>query len=149
LPLRRQFTLQKTHNGPDMARRSRDVPATSEIRMRTLQPYALAAVLSLAGAGSALAHADLASADPAAGATVKTAPTEISITFTEEVEPKFSTIQVLDGGGKRVDDGKAHTAPDNAKLLSVGLKPLAPGTYKVMWHAMAADDSHKTKGSSS
>jgi len=130
-----------------MARQSRDVPTTSEISMKTLHPYALAAVLSLAGADSALAHADLASADPAAGATVKTAPTEISITFTEEVEPKFSTIQVLDAGGKRVDDGKGHTAPDNAKLLSVGLKPLAPGTYKVIWHAMAADDSHKTKGS--
>ena len=115
--------------------------------MKTLHPYALAAVLSLAGAGSALAHADLASADPAAGATVKTAPTEISITFTEEVEPKFSSIQVLDAGGKRVDDGAAHTAPDNEKLLSIGLKPLAPGAYKVIWHATAADDSHKTKGS--
>ena len=114
--------------------------------MKRLHPYALAAALSLASAASAFAHADLASADPAAGATVKTAPTEISITFTEEVEPKFSTIQVLDSGGRRVDDGKAHTAPDNAKLLSIGLTALAPGTYNVIWHATAADDSHKTKG---
>jgi hypothetical protein len=115
--------------------------------MNRLYSCALVAILSLAGAGTALAHADLASADPAAGTTVKTAPTEISITFTEEVEPKFSSIQVLDAGGRRVDDGAAHTAPDNEKLLSIGLKPLAPGTYKVIWHATAADDSHKTKGS--
>ena len=115
--------------------------------MNRLYTCSLVAALSLAGAGSALAHADLASADPAAGATVKTAPTEVSITFTEEVEPKFSSIQVLDAGGKRVEEGAAHTAPDNEKLLSVGLKPLAPGTYKVIWHATAADDSHKTKGS--
>lgn len=114
--------------------------------MRSLHISSLVAVLSLANAGSALAHADLASADPAAGATVKTAPTTISITFTEEVEPKFSTIEVLDAKGMHFDDGKAHIAPDNAKLLSVGLKPLAPGTYKVIWHATAADDSHKTKG---
>jgi methionine-rich copper-binding protein CopC len=114
--------------------------------MNSLYSCALVAVLSLAGAGAALAHADLASADPAAGATVKTAPTEISITFTEEVEPKFSSIQVLDAGGKRVDEGAAHTAADNEKLLSIGLKPLAPGIYKVIWHATAADDSHKTKG---
>ena len=114
--------------------------------MKPLHPYALAAALSLAGAGTALAHADLASADPAAGTTVKSAPTTISITFTEEVEPKFSTIEVLDAKGTRVDEGKAQTAPDNEKLLSVGLKPLAPGTYKVIWHATAADDSHKTKG---
>ncbi len=115
--------------------------------MNNLCSCALVGVLSLAGARSALAHADLASADPAAGATVKSAPTEVSITFTEEVEPKFSSIQVLDAGGKRVDDGKAHTAPSNEKLLSIGLEPLAPGTYKVIWHAMSADDSHKTKGS--
>jgi methionine-rich copper-binding protein CopC len=115
--------------------------------MNSLHASALAALLSMAGVGTALAHADLASADPAAGASVKTAPTTISITFTEEVEPKFSSIEVLDANGKRVDDGAAHTAPDNEKLLSVGLKPLAPGTYKVIWHATAADDSHKTKGS--
>jgi methionine-rich copper-binding protein CopC len=114
--------------------------------MNSLYSCALVAVLSLAGAGPALAHADLASADPAAGATVKTAPTEISITFTEEVEPKFSSIQVLDAGGTRVDEGASHTAPGNEKLLSIGLKPLAAGTYKVIWHATAADDSHKTKG---
>ena len=115
--------------------------------MNSLYTCSLAAVLAVAGVGAALAHADLASADPAAGATVKTAPTEISITFTEEVLPKFSSIQVLDAGGKRVEQGAAHTAPDNEKLLSVGLKPLTPGTYKVIWHATAADDSHKTKGS--
>jgi len=114
--------------------------------MNYLYTCSLAAVLSLAGAGSAFAHADLASADPAAGATVKTAPTTISITFTEEVEPKFSSIEVQDAKGTRVDAGKAQTAPDNAKLLSVGLKALTPGTYKVIWHATAADDSHKTKG---
>jgi copper resistance protein C len=114
--------------------------------MNYLYACSLAAVLSLAGAGAAFAHADLASADPAAGATVATAPTAISITFTEAVEPKFSSIEVLDAAGTRVDEGKAQTAPGNEKLLSVGLKPLAPGTYKVIWHATAADDSHKTKG---
>ena len=114
--------------------------------MKSLYAFALAGALSLAGAGSALAHADLASAEPAAGASVKTAPATLSITFTEEVEPKFSSIEVLDASGKRFDDGKAHTAPDNGKLLSVKLKPLVPGTYKVIWRATASDDSHKTKG---
>ena len=115
--------------------------------MNSLYARSLVAVLSLAGAGSALAHADLASADPAADSTVKTVPAAISITFTEAVEPKFSSIDVVDTKGKRFDDGKAQTAPDNGKRLSVGLKPLAPGTYKVIWHAMSADDSHMTKGS--
>src|SRR5215470_2820118 len=98
----------------------RDAPTSSEISMNRLYACTLAAALSLAGAGAALAHADLASATPAAGASVTAAPTEISITFTEEVEPKFSSIEVLDASGKRFDDGKAQTA-DNGKLLSVGL----------------------------
>ncbi len=115
--------------------------------MNRLYSCALVAVLALASAGPALAHADLASSNPAAGAAVKTPPTEISITFTEEVELQFSGIQVLDANGKRVDEGKARTAPDNEKLLSIGLKPLAPGTYKVIWHALSAADSHKMKGS--
>src|SRR5512144_905860 len=109
--------------------------------MNYLYACSLAAVLSLGGAGAAFAHADLASADPAAGVTVTTAPTAISITFTEAVEAKYSSIEVLDAAGTRVDDGKAQTAPGNEKLLSVGLKPLAPGTYKVIWRATAADDS--------
>ena len=115
--------------------------------MNSLYTCSLVAVLALASAGTAFAHGDLATPNPAAGATVKTAPTEVSITFTEEVEPKFSSIEVLDAQGQRVDEGEAHTAPDNAKVLSVGLKPLAPGTYKVIWHNTSVDDSHKTKGS--
>ena len=114
--------------------------------MHRLLIGSFAAALSLAHAGAAFAHANLASAVPAVGATVQAAPTEVAITFTEEVAPKFSGIQVLDAKGTRVDAGEAQTAPDNAKLLSVGLKALSPGVYKVVWHAMAADDSHKTKG---
>jgi len=102
--------------------------------------------LALANSGYAFAHANLASAVPGAGATVQTAPTEVSITFTEEVVPKFSSIQVLDAKGARVDQGAAQAPADNAKLLSIGLKALTPGVYKVNWRATAADDSHKTKG---
>jgi methionine-rich copper-binding protein CopC len=118
-----------------------------EKTMNRLSTYAIVAFLSLAGAAPAFAHADLASASPAANATVTAAPTEITITFTEEVEPKFSTIEVTDAKGDRVDQGPAHTAANDAKILSVGLKALTPGVYMVMWHATAADDSHKTKGS--
>jgi methionine-rich copper-binding protein CopC len=119
--------------------------ALEEAMIRLLS-LAFVAVAFLASYGSAFAHADLASAHPPANGMVATAPTEVSITFTEDVEPKFSDIQVLDAEGKRVDEGAAHTAPDNDKLLSVGLKPLTAGTYKVIWHAMAADDAHKTRG---
>jgi copper resistance protein C len=114
--------------------------------MNRLHISSLVAVLVLASAGAALAHADLASSTPAAGSSVKTAPTQVSITFTEEVEPRFSGIEVQDAQGQRVDQGEAQAAPDNAKVLSIGLEPLAPGTYKVIWHNTSID-SHKEKGS--
>jgi methionine-rich copper-binding protein CopC len=114
--------------------------------MNRLHICSLAAGLALSSAGTALAHGDLATSNPAAGATVKTAPTEVSITFTEEVEANFSGIEVRDAQGQRMDQGDAHGASDDAKVLSVGLKPLAPGTYKVIWHNTSVD-SHKEKGS--
>lgn len=115
--------------------------------MRHMSQAILAALLSTAAAsGPAFAHAHLRSAAPAVDSTVAAAPREVAITFSEGVEPKFSTIEVDDPAGKRVDKQDTHTAPGDAKVLSVGLPPLPPGTYKVIWHATAVD-THKTEGS--
>lgn len=114
--------------------------------MNRLHAPLLAALLSLAAASPALAHSELASAAPAVNSTVPQAPSEVSITFTEEIEPRFSSIHVLDPNGHRVDQGAAHAAANDAKLLVVSLKQLSPGTYKVQWQATSVD-SHKTKGS--
>jgi len=114
--------------------------------MNRMSLFLSATALSLTVAATAFAHADLASADPASGATIAAAPAKITITFTEEVTPKFSGIEVLDPMGMRADDGAAQASADDAKVLSVGLKSMGPGVYKVSWHATAADDGHKTKG---
>lgn len=111
---------------------------------RIALPLVAAAAL-LGTASVAFAHAHLRSADPAVDSTVAAAPKEVTITFSEAVEPGFSSIEVQDGSGKRVDDGKPHTAASDGKLLSVGLSTLAPGTYTVTWHATAVD-THKTDG---
>jgi methionine-rich copper-binding protein CopC len=86
----------------------------------------------------------LRSATPPVGATVP-APRSVAITFTEAVEPAFSTIVVTDAHGARVDDGGAPVASSDGLRLSVGLKPLSPGTYSVTWHATSVD-THKTEG---
>lgn len=106
-----------------------------------------AAAISLALVStSAFAHAELEKSSPAANAALQGAPSEVAIDFSEEVEPKFSTIEVRDSKGTRVDKGDAHTAPDNAKHLAVRLRPLQPGTYKVIWRILSTD-THKTNGS--
>ena len=96
-------------------------------------------------AGPAFAHAHLRSAVPAVDSTVTTSPNAVSITYTEAVEPKFSTIEVDDSTGKRVDQQDPHTAAIDGKVLSVSVPSLSAGTYKVIWHVTAVD-THKTEG---
>ncbi|MBN8872763.1 MAG: copper chaperone PCu(A)C [Rhodospirillales bacterium] len=104
----------------------------------------VAAPLLLAASGPAWAHADLRSAAPAEGGTLTVAPTEVSLAFSESLEPRFSSIEITDAAGQRVDAGNAHTVGD-AQHFAVGLKTLAPGTYTVRWQATSVD-THKTSG---
>ena len=93
---------------------------------------------------AAFAHAMLESASPPVGGTVA-APSEIRITFSEGIEPKFSGV-ALSGPGGAVPVGHASTAPGDAKVLVVKIgKTLAAGTYTVKWHAVSVD-THHTQG---
>jgi len=48
------------------------------------------------------------------------------LTFTEKLEPAFSTVRVENATGARVDQGKAQVDPDSRTVLRIGLKPLPP-----------------------
>jgi methionine-rich copper-binding protein CopC len=91
----------------------------------------------------ALAHAFLDHASPLVGSTVQAAPHEVSLWFTQNLEPAFSTVQVFDASGARIDQGNAQIS---ANTMRIGLKPLAPGSYRVRWHALSVD-THTTEGS--
>jgi len=96
--------------------------------------------------GVAYAHPQLQSTEPAAGASTA-APRQIRITFSEDVIPQFSGVELKDQAGKVIATGKAETDPTNKKILVVPVKgELAPGDYKVEWHAVSAD-THRVKGS--
>ena len=106
----------------------------------------IAALAASAAPGLASAHALLKTAVPPVGSTLQTAPTQITIEYSEGVEPRFSTIKVQDASGARVDTGPVRTAPGDNKRLIVGLRALPPGSYKVTWQATSTD-THKTEGS--
>ncbi|MDO8878157.1 MAG: copper resistance protein CopC [Pseudolabrys sp.] len=93
----------------------------------------------------ALAHAHLERAMPAPASVQATPPKEVTIWFTEALEPKFSTIEVRDGKGVAMQAGPATLAPDNTAQLRVPLKALTPGTYKVIWRVLSVD-THRSKG---
>jgi hypothetical protein len=95
---------------------------------------------------TAFAHAHLQSAIPPVEGTVDTAPTSVTLTFSEPLEARFSSIEVKDAAGKRVDDGKPHGASGDGKSFAIGIGKLAPGVYTVDWHATSVD-THRTEGS--
>ncbi|MFZ0424868.1 MAG: copper resistance CopC family protein [Xanthobacteraceae bacterium] len=105
----------------------------------------LIAIVSLflaASASGAEAHAFLDHANPLVGSTVPNAPRQVSLTFTQNLEAAFSTVEVTDSSGARVDQGKAQVS---GNTMQIGLKALPPGSYKVQWHALSVD-THTTQG---
>lgn len=105
----------------------------------------IAAVIWPAAASQARAHAFLDHASPAVGSTVPTAPTVVTMWFTQQLEPAFTTATVTDKSGNNVDSGAAQVDPQNPTELRVSLRPLPPGTYTVAWHALSVD-THTTQG---
>jgi periplasmic copper chaperone A len=128
------------HHAPAVPECSND----ARLSMRTTFPLLLALPVLLTATSTAFAHAHLQSATPPGDATVATPPLEVEITFTEGVEPRFSTIEVTNPKGERVDLGAPHSGANN-KELAVKLKPVTSGTYTVVWHATSVD-THKTEG---
>lgn len=105
----------------------------------------LAAAWPLAHAPQAGAHAVLDHATPAADSTVRGAPAQVKLWFTERLEPAFSTMQVQDRNGKRVDKGDPRVDGSDAAVLLVSAPELAPGTYRVTWRVLSVD-AHVTQG---
>ena len=106
---------------------------------------ALIGLAMLVQASPVFAHAFLERASPPVGSEVTVSPPELSITFTEGVEPLFSTIVLHGANGAAIATGTPHVAPDSNRRLTVELPKLLSGTYTVNWHVTSVD-THKTEG---
>ena len=114
------------------------------VNHRMIVAAVLAGAVTL-GAPSVQAHAFLDHASPAVGSTVPIAPDTVTMWFTQELEPAFTTATVTDASGNTVDTGPAQVDPEDPTELRVALKKLSPGTYTVAWHALSVD-THTTTG---
>ena len=103
----------------------------------------LSALLTLVAAEAARAHAFLDHAEPRVGSSVATAPRQLSLWFTQNLEPAYSTAEIQDSAGARVDQGKPRIA---GAQMHIAVKPLPPGAYKVHWRVLSVD-THTTEGS--
>ncbi len=96
----------------------------------------------LLGSAPANAHAFLDHANPRVGSTVRSAPSAVTLWFSQKLEPSFSSAQVTDASGARVDQG----ARVEGMQIHLSVRSLAPGTYKVHWKVLSVD-THTTQGS--
>jgi hypothetical protein len=109
--------------------------------MNILRPI-LILILSVASFSLAEAHAFLDHADPKVGSTVS-APRQVKVFMTEDLERAFSRLQVFDAKGTEVDKKDIEVS---GATMTVSLPTLGAGTYKVIWKAVAVD-THRTTGS--
>ncbi|HEX4123304.1 MAG TPA: copper resistance CopC family protein [Tepidisphaeraceae bacterium] len=114
--------------------------------MKTLFPILIGFTVSLAFSATASAHAFLDHSDPKVGSTVTAVPSVVKAWFTQHLEPAFSTMQVFDSNGTKVDKNDAHVDSDDPSLLIVSLPTLPAGTYTVKWKVVSVD-THRTSGS--
>ncbi|MDL2410184.1 copper homeostasis periplasmic binding protein CopC [Rhizobium calliandrae] len=107
--------------------------------------FFVATAASLVFAGHAFAHAQLKSAVPAADSTVKQAPSELDLTFTEGLNLKFSGVKVAGPQKAAVKTGQGMLMNGDSTLMVPITDKLTAGKYTVEWHALSAD-GHKTSG---
>jgi copper resistance protein C len=104
--------------------------------------FVASALLTLSAGSAAQAHAFLDHAEPRVGNKVASPPKEVTLWFTQKLEPAFSSVTVTNAAGQRVDSGKARVSGNQ---MSVPLRAGGAGTYHVSWHALSVD-THTTEG---
>ena len=99
-------------------------------------------LISVGFATTVQAHAMLDHASPPVGGTVGSSPGQVTLYFTQQLEPKFSGAEVRNASGARVDKGKSISG----NVMRIGVGSLPAGAYTVTWHVLSVD-THTTQGS--
>ena len=113
----------------------------------TTRTIALAAALALALPAAAVAHTEVRSSSPRAGATLTRVPTTMAVTFGEPIGRLGTMTMTRNGAGDLVRS--ARIAPRNAHTALISLKRPGParqaGRYRLTWRITGAD-GHRLTG---
>ena len=105
----------------------------------------LLALIGMVAATPAFAHAGLVESTPAKDATVA-APKSIKLTFSEKISPAFSGFKLAMDDGM-VTGAVTKVSADGMTLTATPTSPFMAGKWTLSWHAVSADDGHRTEGS--
>ena len=97
-----------------------------------------------------VAHSQLVSSQPGAGETLPAPPIEIRLAFSEPIDPRYTSLDLLDGTGRAILLGVGAPDPTDQHIL---VAAIPPGTalpldslYTIDWRALSAADGHTTDG---
>jgi methionine-rich copper-binding protein CopC len=108
------------------------------MNLRRIGAALLLAGLALVGTATpALAHAQLLSSDPAAGAALPTAPKRIQLTFSEPVRLPDSPLSVTGPDGSHWTIGQPTVA---GAVITAPVEPVGPAGEYVLDYKVISDD---------
>lgn len=116
---------------------------TSARQLAAAVVLAVLAVVLVASASPASAHAVLTGSSPSDGEAFDTSPGEVSLSFNEPVAANEGSLRVFDADGTRVDSGPVED--DDDATVAVGLPDLGDGAYVAAYRVVSAD-SHPITG---
>lgn len=132
--------------------------------LKSLLAAAIGLGLLCITAGSALAasayptlpaHAKVISSTPAIGSTISQAPTKVTVTTAEEVNPDPAKSNLFvygpgaDATATLISQGNAQIPLSNPKEMSINITPDKThpnGVYIVIWKTVSADDGDPAQG---
>lgn len=107
---------------------------------------AAAGLALLATPALVVAHVELVSSTPTAGDNLETAPTQVTITFDDELDPDLSSFTVTDADGKEVGGGEVDLTVADRSVLTGAVTIGDPGLFTVSY-TVAGLDGHQIEGS--
>ncbi|HEY7847338.1 MAG TPA: copper resistance CopC family protein [Candidatus Limnocylindria bacterium] len=114
-------------------------------RRAQLLLIAVTMVTLLAIPAAASAHVEIVSSSPEAGDNLDTAPTEVVVTFNEELDPDLSTFTVTDADDNEVGSGEVDLTVADRNVLLGEVSISDPGVYTVSY-SVAGVDGHPIEG---
>lgn len=101
--------------------------------------------LAFAAPREALAHAAFVGAAPEPGARTETSPRQVTLTFTEPVNDRLTSVEL-----KSVASGESVATTlstrGDLRLVATPGTALATGAYSVKWHTVSTEDGHALEG---
>src|SRR5215213_8049365 len=96
---------------------------------------------------TAEAHANLVRSTPAAGALLDTAPKELVLEFSEDLDTGFSRVQLYNSKNQVLNPGPGVVDPSAPTIMRLTLGELPKDSYTALWRSRSAADGHVTEGS--